>query len=109
MLAEPLSPAPDKTISLIVLNINLVTKLFSIPHQHIVVDLHSLCIQHYIADPIWQPARSEHLMEQPLMKFALRLYILEEHHLEKVGLKKDIHKTRAHLHNCQVKKESWAD
>lgn len=107
MLSEPFPPTPYKPIGLVILDADFVSKLFGVPHQHIVVDLHAFRIQHYVADPVRQPARSVHLMKQPLMIFALGLNVLEKHHLEKVSLQEYVYDPWTHLDNRQVEEEGW--
>ena len=45
MLTKPLSPVLYVSISLIILEINLVTKFLGIPYHHIIIDLHALAIE----------------------------------------------------------------
>ena len=109
VLAEPLSPTLYVTVGLVVLQEQSVPEPLGVPDQHVVVDLHPLCVEHDVTNPIRQPARSEHLVEESLMELALRLNVLEENNLEEVSLQEDVDYPWAHLHNGQVEEESRAE
>lgn len=80
-----------------------------VPDQHVVVNLHPLCVEHDVTNPVGQPARGEHLVEESLMELALRLDVLEENNLEEVSLQEDVDNPWSHLHNGQVEEESRSE
>lgn len=105
MLSEPLPPATNKPVSLVVLHKDLMAELFGIPYQHVVINLHSLSVQHDVADPVRQPARCIHLVEQALVQFTLGLNVLEKDYLEEVSFKENVDDAGAHLHYSEVEEK----
>jgi len=109
MLAEPLSPVFDIAISLMILQVYFMAKPFGIPDLHVIIDLYCLCIQQYPADPVREPGCAEHLVVYSLLKFALRLNVLEENNLEEIGFEENVDKSWTHLHNRDIKEEGWPE
>ena len=86
VLAEPLPPASDELVGVIVLVKQFVTNPFGIPHQHVVVNLHALGIQGDTGQPVGKPRTAEHLVIEPMFELWITLDVLQEHHLKEVGL-----------------------
>lgn len=91
MLASPFSPFNNERISLVIFVIKFKADSFCVPDNHIIVDLHAFSVEHYSAEPVRNPGRSIHFMEQSLVVFALRLNVLEKDNLEKIGFEEDVY------------------
>lgn len=105
MLAEPLSPLLYVLVSPVFFEVDLVADLLGVPHQQVVVHLHAFRVQHQVAQPVWQEPGRVHLVEELVVVGTLGLQVLEEHHLEEVGLQEDVYNPRTHLHDRQVEEE----
>lgn len=97
ILTEPTPPFPHKLIRLIIPIMHLITHLLSIPHQHIIINLHPLGIQENRCQPIWQPLRGIHFMKECLVETTLCLDVLDEDYFEEMGFQEDVYETWAHL------------
>ena len=47
-------------------------------------------------------------MIEPLVELSLRLYVLEKDDLEEMSFEEDVDESWSHLHNRDIKEESWS-
>ena len=106
VLAEPLPPVLYVPVSLIILQVNPVAELLSVPDRHVVVDLHAFAVEKRQAEPVRQPRAAKELMVEMLTIFALRLNVLKEDQLKEGRLQENVDQGWPHLHNSDVKEES---